>query len=112
MLRACEIQALSLVLAKASDGKLCLKRESVKSYQRDGGEALFYLTVVLVDPIDIEAMVEHRFHAEFYINGVFHPLNISVLTAEKLELEKWDDRTVLPDDSDLGSISLEGIEAY
>ena len=112
MLRACEIEALSLGLAKASNGKLALKREAVQSYERDGGEDSFYLTVNLLAPIDIKALATRRFHSEFYITDAFHPMNITVWTETKIELEKWDDRGRLPSDSDFSSISLDGVEAY
>lgn len=112
MLRACEIEALSLGLAKASNGELTLKSEAVQSYERDGGEDFFSLTVKLSISIDTRALIARRFHGYFYINNAFHPMNITVWTATKLELEKWDDRERLPSDSDFRSISLDGIEAY
>lgn len=113
MIRRCEADAIKIALHEVSDGKISIESTDMlfRSRTGNGNEHFFYLQIDLIRPIEISDLRYRRFHANFLINELFHPFNLIVGSAW-LELEKWDDRELLPSDNDFRTIALEGIEGF
>lgn len=113
MIRRCEAEAIKIAVHEASDGKINIEPADMLFGSRtgNGNEHFFYLRVDLVRPIEASDLRYLRFHANFLINGLFHPFNLLV-GSDWLELEKWDERELLPSNDDFRTIALEGIEGF
>ena len=110
MIRRCELDAIRLALRDASAGQIDVEPSGVKFRDRTGYDLQFYLGVELVPPLDLGKLRYRRFQANFAINDHYHPFFVFVHSATSVELEKWDDRELLPEDDGYANIVLDGTE--
>ncbi|WP_162260109.1 hypothetical protein [Bosea sp. Root670] len=65
-----------------------------------------------IRPHRLEKLRYRRFQANFTINDRHHPFFVFVHSATSVELEKWDDSEVLPDDDAYVKIAIEDTEEF
>lgn len=106
------MDAIRLALHDASAGQIDIERTGTQLRNRTGYDLQFYLGVEFVSPIDLGKLKCRRFQANFTINDRYHPIFVFVHSPTSVELEKWDDREILPEDDDYVTIVLEGTEGF
>lgn len=112
MIRRCEIDAIRLALRDASSGQIEIEPTSTQFRVRTGYDLQFYLGVELFPPLDLGKLRYRRFQANFVINDRYHPFFVFIHSATSVELEKWDDSELLPEDDAYVKIVLEGTERF
>lgn len=112
VIRRCEADAIKLALYGASNGQISIEPTYIQFRGRTGDGAQFYLRVELALPINLQELKYRRFQANIIINDRHHPFFVFVHSATSVELEKWDDSELLPDDDRYVKIVLEDTEGF
>lgn len=112
MIRRCEVDAIRLALQDVSGNQINIEPTDITFRDRRGYDLQFYLNVELARPFDVEKLRYRRFQANLTINDRYHPFWVLVYSSTSVELEKWDDRELLPEDDDYVKISLKDTEGF
>jgi hypothetical protein len=110
MITDCEIEIIDTIVKNVSNNKCAFTRDDIDNYNRDGSLHLYYLQIHLNKKLDFMEPTIGIQSVRLLINDLFHPFNIMIVDGNYIDLEKWDDREILPDDGEVCKIEIISIE--